>query len=492
VTGFENLARDTKPFYLSEAGDGSSYNPIAEKREMERAGAPATAYAWRWINPALRSLQGTWATYGLSGIYPSIEDMFVDERLSECRQRAMTFSIVRSNPKVNGFDLTSMFDNWATGQGIMDCFRNFHSGLLPVLQAGWAPLRWCLLVNPTNVYADQPLRVRVALANEDVLPGGDYPALLKISGAGGVVWSSQVTVHVESGADAPMACTVFDKDVAIPQLAEGNYTLEAELSGRPNAAASELAFIVTRPVSAEPLGTVTVLGLGPKARDLLQRSGATIHDYAEGEHIDREVILVGDSFSGRAAGWRALYARCAQGAHVVFLAPRVFLTDAETKPKIPRWLALGEKGIEDFDTDWLYHKDVVAKGGQAFTRLPTRLMTPAYYEGVLGDTPFFKGMTPPDATEAVAIRCSGIVDSAGAFSPGDFVYKDGVMLGTYRHHAGHFTINALNILGNIGNPASDRLFLNLVNEARSDAAPVQPLPADYGAELASLGIADTP
>jgi len=31
-----------------------------------------------------------------------------------------------------------------------------------------------------------------------------------------------------------------------------------------------------------------------------------------------------------------------------------------------------------------------------------------------------------------------------------------------------------------------------VNEARSDAAPVQPLPADYGAELASLGIADTP
>ncbi len=185
VTNFENLARATKPFFLSEAGDGSSYNPLAEKRAMERAGAPASAYAWGWINPALKGLQGTWATYGLSDVYPAIEDMLVDSELSESRQRARTFSIVRSNPKVNGFDLTSLIGNWGTGQGIMDCFRNFEPGQLAVLQAGWAPLRWCLLVNPTNVYADQALRVRVALANEDVLPGGDYPVLLTISGARG-------------------------------------------------------------------------------------------------------------------------------------------------------------------------------------------------------------------------------------------------------------------------------------------------------------------
>jgi len=492
VMNFENLAKAPKPFFLSEAGDGSSYNPLAEKREMERAGAPSTAFAWGWINPALKGLQGTWETYGLSDVYPSIEEMLADSEHSEIRQRARTFSIVRSNPKVNGFDLTSLVGNWGTGQGIMDAFRNLKPGLLPVLQAGWAPLRWCLLVNPTNVYADKPLRVRVALANEDVLAGGDYPALLKISGAGGVVWSSQVTVHVESGADAPMAYTVFDKDVAIPQLAEGSYTLEAELSGRANAAASELAFIVTRPVRAERLGAVTVLGLDAKVRDLLLRGGAKIHDYAEGEEIDREVILVGDSFKGPAAAWRALYARCARGAHVVFLAPRVFLVDARTKPETPRWLALGNKGIEDFDTDWLYHKDVVAKGGPAFARLQTRFMTPEYYEGVLEDTPFFRGVTPPDSAEAIAIRCSGIVDSAGAFSPGSLFYKDGVMLGTYRHHAGHFTINALNILGNIGNPAADRLLLNLAAEAGSDAAPVQPLPEGYAAELASLGIAEAP
>ena len=494
VTGYESLGRGTKPFFQSEIGDGSSYNAIGEKREMEQAGAPATAYAWIWINPAVKGLEDTWKSYDLFGIYPSPEDMLVDSALSQSRQRAMTFSIVRSNPRVSGFNLTSLEDCWGTGEGFMDGFRNFKPGELAALQAGWAPLRWCLLVNPTNVYADKPLRVRVALSNEDVLPGGDYPALLKISGAGGVLWRSKVTAHFESGADAPMACTVFDGDVTVPGLAEGTYTLEAELSGRANAAASSLAFTVTRPLHAQPLGAVTVLGLDAKARDLLLRGGATIHDYAEGEQIDREVILVGDSFSGKAAAWRALYARSARGAHVVFLAPTVFLTDLKANPATPTWLALGTKGALVKDDDWLYHKDVVAMNGPAFDGLQTKLMTPEYYEGMLAQTPHFEGTAHPDEAEAVAIRCVGLVSSKQNFNfgLGDMDYEDGVMIGTYRHHAGRFTINALDILGNLGNPAADRLLINLVNEARSDAASVQPLPANYDAELVSLGIADRP
>jgi len=64
------------------------------------------------------------------------------------------------------------------------------------------------------------------------------------------------------------------------------------------------------------------------------------------------------------------------------------------------------------------------------------------------------------------------------------------VLGTYRHHAGHFTVNGLDILGHLGNPAADRLLLNLVAEAQSDAAALQPLPADYDAEMEALGIRD--
>jgi hypothetical protein len=494
VTGYESLGRDTKPFFQSEIGDGSSYDAIDEKRGMEQAGAPATAYAWIWINPAVKGLRETWKTYDLRAIYPTPEDLLVDSALSQSRQRAKTFSIVRSNPKVNGFNLTSLVDCWGAGEGFMDSFRQFKPGELAVLQAGWAPLRWCLLLNPTNVYADKPLRIRVALANEDLLAGGDYPAELRISGAQGIVWRRQVTAHVESGANASMACAVFDEDVAVPGLSEGTYTLSAELSGRANAAASSLAFNVTRPLLAEDLGAVTVLGLDASARDLLLKGGATIHDYAEGEQIDREVILVGASFNGRASAWRALYARCARGAHVVFLAPKVFLTDLKAYVAAPSWLALAKKGALVEDDDWLYHKDVVAMSGPAFDRLQTKLMTPEYYEGLLAQTPHFEGTAHPDETDAVAIRCVGLVSSKRAFNfgLGDLEYADGVMLGTYRHHAGRFTINALNILGNLGNPAADRLLFNLVKEARSDAAAIQPLPPHYDAEMDSLGIADSP
>ncbi len=243
VLAFANLARNTKPFFLSEAGDGSTYNAIGEKREMEQAGAPSTAFAWGWINPAVRGFEDTWKTYSLADIYPSIEDLLVDSAFSQSRQRALTFSMVRSNPKVNGFNLTSIIDCWGSGEGFMDSFREFKPGELAALQDGWAPLRWCLLVNPTNVYADKPLRLRVALANEDLLPGGDYPTVLTISGPQGIVWKSGVTVHVESGADAPLAYMVFNQNVALPGgLAEGTYTLGAELSGRSDVAASELAF----------------------------------------------------------------------------------------------------------------------------------------------------------------------------------------------------------------------------------------------------------
>jgi hypothetical protein len=251
--------------------------------------------------------------------------------------------------------------------------------------------------------------------------------------------------------------------------------------------------VALRPRS-KTLGAVTVLGLDSKARDLLIRGGATIHDYAEGEQIDREVIMVGDSFKGPAAAWRALYSRCARGAHVVFLAPTVFLIDSSARSGTSKWLALQQKGTLLDDRDWLYHKDAVAKEGPAFAGLQTKLMTPEYYGGMLAETPYFNGVTPPDRTEAVAIRCNGIIAGAPGTlrGPGAFNYRDGVMLGTYRHHAGRFTINAFNILGSLGNPAADRLLLNLLAEARSDTASVHPLPVDYEAELTSLGIADGP
>lgn len=477
ITRFANLGRNAKPFFLGEAGIGTSYNPIKEKRRMLEAGAPPDAFAWRWINPAVDGLQQAWKKYDLYGLYPSIEDMLTDSELSGSRQREIMFNIARSNPKVNGYNLTSITDAWGAGEGFMDNFRDFKAGHLAVLQAGWAPLRWCLFVNPMNVYADQPMHLKVSLANEDALPAGNYPVLLRISGKQGEVWEKPLHVQIQAGPTSPFAYDVMDQDISIPHLAAETYTLDAFLPNHTNAASHELHFTVAgRDSLPNGLGPVTVLGAGQNVRDLLTSRGATLHDYAAGEQIDKEVIVVGDSVKGDAATWRALYAHVARGAHAVFLSPGVF----NGKAGANTWLAFSSKGDQISDFDWLYHKDIIAKNDPLMTGLQTKIMTPDFYGEMLSNTKYFHNVTTPDDVAAVGIHCT--------FEGSDFSYSDGVMLGTYKHHAGRFTINAFNLLGSIGSPAADRLLLNLVAAAKSDAAAAQPLPASYEAELDTLGI----
>ena len=480
ITDFAKLDQDNPhPFFLSETGIGSTYNPFDEKRELEKAHAPDLCPSWTWVNAAADGITKAWSMYGMAETYPRMEDMLVDSALEAARQRELIFSLVRGNPKINGYNLTSLSDAWGAGEGVMSNFREFKPGHLKVLQEGWAPLRWCLLVNPTNVYTDRPIHVKASLANEDALPGGDYPATLAITGPTGVVWKQTVTAHVQQ--NGPFAYVLFDADVHVPNLKEGVYTLEASLDRKPNAAANKLSFTVTNRASLPTLsGPVTIAGIGQNVRDLLAKQGAQLHDYAPREEIERETILVGPDFKGNASDWRALYARAARGAHLVFLSGAILHSDKVRN----KWLPLPMKGDQDPGRDWLYHKDVIAKiHHPLLAGLPAKLMTPEYYGGLLYETHYFENITLPADIAAIGIYRSG-ADSYRAF--------DGVMLGTYPFHAGHFTLNAFNITGSMGSPATDRLLLNLVIQAQADAAPLAPLPADYEAEMDKFGFTDPP
>ena len=147
-----------------------------------------------------------------------------------------------------------------------------------------------------------------------------------------------------------------------------------------------------------------------------------------------------------------------------------------------KWLPLPSKGDLNRDNDWLYHKDIIGKiNHPLLAGLQTRLMTPEYYGTLLADTHYFQGTTPPPDAAAVAIY-SSLTDR--------YHYFDGFMLGTYRFYAGHFTLNAFNITGSIGNPATDRLFLNIVSQVQVDAVPLAPLPATFSVDMDKLGLRD--
>jgi len=142
------------------------------------------------------------------------------------------------------------------------------------------------------------------------------------------------------------------------------------------------------------------------------------------------------------------------------------------------------QGGQNGDPEWLYHKETVAKtGNPIFAGLPTKLMDPDDYGMMLGNAHFFEGTTTPDDTAAVAIR-STLGDH--------YQYKDGFLIGTYKLGAGLFTVNAFDLLGTIGAPATDRMVLNFVLAAQADAAPVTGPPDDFAATMDKLGIVDPP
>lgn len=486
ITHFERLGQNTKPFLVSEAGDGSLYNPYNEQRKLMAAHAPADAFAYGWINPAIAGLNRTWQNYQLEEVYPSIEQMLVDSALAQSRQRRVTFDFIRANPQVNGFNLTSLNDCWGSGEGVMDNFQDFKPGHLEVLQQGWAPLRWSLLVNSHHVYAGHALHLRASLDNDQVLAGGNYAATFTLEGKTGVVWRTRAPVTVSGARSGPLAYLVFDQDIAVPDVPEGTYTLRAELAGSPALAANTLELIVARTDALPRLsGPVTACGLDDDARRLLAAQGAAVRAYVPGQQFNREVILVGKSLDGEEARWRDLYARIARGAHAVFLSPRVFAGTRGAKLEPLHWLALARRGELVAEQEWLYHKEIVAKPQPEFAGLEIRLLTPEYYGQMLADAPFFKDISLPDESAAVAVRC--VADGAARFA-----YRDGLTLGTYHYHRGHFTLNGLDVLGQLGQPAADRLLLNLAAVAAADAAPVQPLPDGFGLELAGIGIAGQP
>ncbi len=481
ITAFRRLGRATKPLFLSEAGLGSSYNALRDQRKMREAGAPNNAYAWRWITPAVEGLKKTWSKYHLESVYPSIESMLVDSEINAARQREIMFSIVRGNPKINGYNLTSLVDCWGAGEGVMDAFREFKPGHLAVLRAGWARLRWCLLANPMHIYAGQPVHLRVTLASEDALPAGTHPATLTVAGPSGLVWRKAVAVVVPAGPNPPLAYTILDEDVTLRGLLEGTYCLSAVFDQRENGASHQVSFFVSEESKNPRLSfPVSVLGVGQRLREFLAAAGATVRDYTPNRYFNHEVILVGDTVGPGAAAWRSLYAHIARGAHAVFLCPAVF--SSEKTPN--KWLALKVKGDQTGDFDWLYHKDVVAKPHPIMAGLQTKIMTPDYYGEILAKTKFLRGATPPDDAVAIAVRCTFTGNSL------DFQFSEGVMIGTYNHHAGRFTVNTLNLLPHLGQPAADRLLLNLLMHARSTAARLAALPPTHDAQLDSLGIVD--
>ena len=89
---------------------------------------------------------------------------------------------------------------------------------METLRDGWAPLRWCMFVEPAHGYTGRDFEFEVVLANEEVLMPGMYPVQVKVCGPEGAVWEKKIDLHIPKpgeGEDGLLAISVLRESITL-------------------------------------------------------------------------------------------------------------------------------------------------------------------------------------------------------------------------------------------------------------------------------------
>ncbi|MCC7353747.1 MAG: glycoside hydrolase family 2, partial [Anaerolineae bacterium] len=478
---FHTLGHDTKPVFLSEYGIGSLLNVIRESRRFEEANARPDLMDVALMRSMADKLVADWERFGFTGVYPFPEDMLRESQRLHARQRLLGFDLIRANPRLNGYNLTGMLDHGMTGEGVWTFTREWKPGIVDALSDGWAPLRWCLFVDPLHGYVGRKFRVEAVLANEDVLRPGSYPVTFRICGPQGVAWEKRLELHLPeptAGQDAPLAVPALSAEVELAGPA-GIYEFAADMERGGAPAGGRLKFYLSDPSALPRLPTnVTLWGIEPPVAAWLRTHGVTVRPFAQTAADRREVVMVGNPPDAERdlPHWTELARRMARGSAAIFLSPAAF---AREKDGVG-WLPLAVRGRCYEFNDWLYHKECVAKAHPVFAGLQAKGIMDWDYYGPVITHHLYDGQETPDDVVAAAF-------APGYPCPGG--YASGVLVGSYRFGAGRFTLSTLRVLENVDrHPAADRLLLNLINDAAGIAGqPLAPLPANFAETLAQIG-----
>lgn len=479
--GIRNLGKDTKPVFLSEYGIGSLMNAVRELRHYEQHGANPDWDDFRYFKQTEEKLAAAWTQFGMESVYAFPEEMLRASQQLHCRQRLLGFNLVRSNPKICGYNLTGILDHGYTGEGLWTFWREFKPGIVDALQDGWSPLRWCLFAAPMHGYTGRPVKIEVILATEDALSPGTYPVLIRILGPEGIAWEQEAELLVPTpaeGEDGPFAIPVFSGEIVLPGP-QGQYTLAVTMGKGGAPAGGRLAFYLSDPPELAQPAVGAAVFLEDSVTDWLRSRGITIVPLDDASPDTRQVILIGDMNDSNtdAAARKSLLERVARGSVAVFLKP-----ESLQKGDAPMgWLPVVNKGGLTHFPDWLYHKECVAKKHPLFNALAPRGVMDWDFYGPVISNKFLEGQDTPDdvAAAAFAVCHSSRPDGFAA----------GTMLCAYNFGAGRVVLNTFNILENIDrHPAADRMLLNMIEYGRESAAlPGVPLPDDFPATLTRIG-----
>jgi len=476
------------PLVISEYGIGSAVDLWRAARHYERFGATHAEDA-QFYRDKLDRFLVDWERWHMADAFGRPEDFFAQSNARMAGQRLLGLNAIRSNPNVIGYSLTGTVDQGMSGEGLWTTFRELKPGTADALFEGFAPLRFCLFVEPLHAYRGTTARFEAVLANEDALAPGEYPVRLQIFGpyaAPGAdpapsrkcVFERTLTITIpekKDGAEPPFVLPVLAEDLPL-DFPAGRYRFLASFDRGGAATGGNAEFFVADVANLPKVETeVGLWGEDPGLEKWLTEHGVPHRELAATPPAGREVILAGvrPPAPGGAAAFRELTSRISRGSTVVFLAPEVFADGDQPVAFVP--LPLGNKGALARMNCWLYHKDEWAKPHPIFEGLPTGLLDYALYRQLIPDVAWTGQDAPAEAV-------CGATDAS-------LNYAGGLMLSVHQLGAGRFVLNALRIREHLGvDPVADRLLVNLLRyAARDHEQPLADLPADFDVQLKGMG-----
>lgn len=477
IQELRTLDKDGRPIFHSEGGIGSAIDVVRLTRHYEQLGSTDCEDA-AVVRHALEQFAADWDRWNLGDTFANPEDYFQQCIAWMADLRKLAANALRANPNLIAHNITGLVDPSTTGEGMLSStFRELKPGVIDAMFDAFAPLRWCLFVEPVQVFCGSPVRIEAVLANEDVLSPGDYPVRFQVVGPQNVpVFDRTKTVTI---AETP---TISEPSFALPVLDEqvvidgppGKYRFFATFQKNAAAAGGEVEFYAADKDGMPEVETDLVLwGDDAPLANWLEANGITTREFNPRADDSPRVILVGAAPpAAKAEAFRELAKQIARGSHAVFLSPDVF---AEGEDRA-RWLPLANKGDIVGLTVMLYHKDDWAKNHPIFDGLPAgRVLEHTFYRELLSGTAFSGQDVPSEVVAGAINTCLG--------------YSSGLTVAVYDLGAGGFTLNSLRIRDNLGtDPVAERLLRNMLNHAghRVNLQPT-PLPADFDAQLSAMG-----
>lgn len=447
-----------RPVFISESGAASLFNVLWLQRKFEENGASPEMPDVRMINLMARLFLEDLYAYGMEDEYAFPSDIMQQSYRYHAHQRRVYFDMLRSNPYLCGLSLTGLLDHSICGEGLWTLMREWKPGIADVLQDGFAPLRWCLLMSDTHVYSGRPFTIEGVLANEDVLKIRKYPIRIRIFGKEGSVWDESIELSVTAENQQVMAVPVFKKEITL-NVTEGEYTLRAEiLEGAAAFGGSKTFYVSEDDKTKATLSEIVGIGLDETAKAFLKRKGVKV---LQPENVTApSVVLVGDlADSEKEEAWKTICCLLDIGCRVLSASRYTMIKDNDWTYYLPLEHKPQHVPSKRESLDSLYHAEYMFRRNHPyFKQLKTGLADLDYYMSLI----YGAFLRDDESSRADDVPVAGFY-TGWAGSPTGYI--GGLNIASYHVGKGSLILSTFRLLENLEiNPAADRLLLNILNE----------------------------